>query len=436
MAGRSDLAILGGRPVLEKAPPFVWPPVRPADAEIVADMVLRGELSYYGREGQVRELEDRFRDYLGVRHALATSSGTTALHSAYFGLGLRPGDEVLAPTYTFLATVMPLLVANAVPVLVDAEPDTGNLDPVDLEARITERTRAVVVTHMAGNPVDMHRVLDVARRHRLKVIEDCSHAHGAEYDNRKAGTFGDVAVFSLQGKKLVSAGQGGILVTNDQEIFERAVLLGHFNVRSMQDVHSPAYRDYAFTGLGLNYRMHALAAALAVTQMDRLEEYIAGRRHNMGLLSERLEKTPGIVPPTMGRLVTRHVYYGYRPLYRAADLGDLPIDVYVDAVRAEGVPLERYVSSPPLHLLPIFGAQEPPLITHGVPEQFAVGGQRRSYRPGDLPVSEGYADVTLSLPTYTEPDDGLMEAFGEAFRKVADHADDLHALACEDRDDR
>src|SRR5258708_1290783 len=214
MADRSDLALLGGKPVLRQHPSYTWPPITPQDAQLVADMVLRGELSYYGREGHARELEDKFAAYLGVQHCLATSSGTAALHSAFFGLGLEPGDEVVAPTYTFLATVMPLFVANGIPVLVDAERTTGNLDPAQLEQHVTDRTRAIVVTHLWGNPVDMLAVMDVARRHRLAVVEDCSHAHGARCNGRPVGTFGDVSVFSLQGKKLVAAGQGGLLVTN------------------------------------------------------------------------------------------------------------------------------------------------------------------------------------------------------------------------------
>lgn len=423
MSGRSELALLGGEPVLE-APPFVWPPVREEDARALAEMALRGELSYYGREGKTRELEEKFIAYLGVQRALATSSGTTALHSAFFGLGLRPGDEVLVPTYTFFATVMPLFVANAVPVLVDAESETGNLDPADLERHITERTRAIVVTHVWGNPVDMAAVLDVARRHRLRVVEDCSHAHGARCNGQLVGTFGDVAVFSLQGKKLVAAGQGGMLVTNDQEIFERAVLLGHFNVRAFEDVHSPRHRPYAYAGLGLNYRMHPLAAAIANGQMDRLEEYLAGRRHNLEGLSADLGKISGVQPPVLGPHVSRHAYYTYKPTYRADELGGLPIDVYVAALRAEGVPVDRY-DNQPLHLLPIFGEQAPPLLTHGVPEDFVRGGKRRTYRRGDLPQSERYASVLLSLPAYTFPVDDVMDGIAEAFGKVADHADEL-----------
>jgi perosamine synthetase len=425
--GTSELALLGGEPALREAPTFVWPPVTADDARLLAEMAVRGELSYYGREGHVRELEDKFASYLGVEHCLATSSGTTALHSAYFGLGLEPGDEVLAPTYTFFATVMPLFVVNAIPVLVDAEERTGNLDPAQLERHLTDRTRAIVVTHVWGNPVDMAAVMRFARRHGLKVVEDCSHAHGATCDGRMVGTFGDVAVFSLQGKKLVAAGQGGMLATGDPEVFERAVLLGHFNVRAYEEARSERYRRHAYTGLGLNYRMHPLAAAIASRQMDRLEGYIAGRRQNLEHLSEGLSTVPGIEPPVVGGHVTRHVYYGYKPRYRPDETGGLPIEAYVAALRAEGVPIERY-DTPPLHQLPVFGDEvPPPLRSHGVPESFARGGRRRRYAGGDLPGSERYAATLLSMPTYTEPCHESIDGIVRAFQKVGAHLDELHA---------
>ncbi|MEV0135511.1 DegT/DnrJ/EryC1/StrS family aminotransferase [Dactylosporangium sp. NPDC050688] len=425
MSTGHDLALLGGTPVAGAAPAWTWPPIDQDDARVLGEMALRGELSYYGREGCVRDLEDRFAEYIGVPHALATTSGTTALHSAYFGLGLGPGDEVLAPTYTFLATVMPLFVVNTVPVLVDADPHTGNIDPADIERHITARTRAIVVTHVWGNPVDMPAVMDIADRHGLRVIEDCSHAHGAKCAGRKVGSFGDVAVFSLQGKKLVAAGQGGLMLTRHREVFERAVLLGHFKVRAEQQVHSPAYRPYVETGFGLNYRMHPLAGAIALRQFDRLEEYIAGRRHNFDYLTAELADLPGVRPPAAGAHVDRQVYYSYKPRYRPEELDGLPVDVFVAALRAEGVPVERY-RAVPLHQERIFQDPSPPLLSHGDPQRFAGGADRRVYRTGDLPQSEAYAADLLSLPAYTEPDRALMDRFAAGFRKVSRQYRALH----------
>ena len=246
----AQLALLGGPRIVTEPTGFVWPPIDAGDVVAVSALLARGEISYYGREGVVAELEDAFAAYHGVTHALTCSSGTAALHSAYFALGLEPGDEVIAPTFTFLSTVMPLFTLNAVPVLVDSEPYSGNIDPAAIEAAVTERTRAIVVVHLNGHPCDMAPIMAVARRRGLRVVEDCSHAHGAAYGNTLVGRFGDIAVWSLQGSKLVAAGQGGILLTDDTTLFERAVLFGHFRNRSFEDVHSAEYRPFATTATG------------------------------------------------------------------------------------------------------------------------------------------------------------------------------------------
>ncbi|MEK8174688.1 aminotransferase class I/II-fold pyridoxal phosphate-dependent enzyme [Streptomyces sp. M19] len=182
----SELALFGGEPALREPVTMTWPLISDADVARVADAARRGEISYDASEGLVAELEAAFEARLGRPYALATSSGTAALHSAFFGLGLGRGDEVLAPTYTYLATVMPIVACNATPVLVDAEPDTGNIDLDDAERHVTARTRAMVVTHLSGHPVDMERATRFARRHDLKVVEDCSQAHGAASAGRRS----------------------------------------------------------------------------------------------------------------------------------------------------------------------------------------------------------------------------------------------------------
>jgi perosamine synthetase len=417
------LAVHGGVPTVHSAPPYVWPRVTPGDAQEIAEMAMRGEVSYYGREGYAERLEDQFKARIGRTHALATSSGTAALHSAFFALGLGPGDEVLAPAYTFFATVMPLFVVNAVPVLVDVDPLTGNVDLAKIESEITPRTRAIVVVHLWGNPVDMDAVMRIASDRGLKVVEDCSHAHGASCNGKPAGSFGDVAVFSLQGKKAVSAGQGGILCTDSREIFERAVLLGHFNVRAMQDVTSDTYRRYTYTGMGLNYRIHPFAAAMAVRHMDRLEQVVAARNLNFSFLSSQLEGIPGIIVPPVDAPGGRHAYYSYKLIYRSDQLGGLRIERFTEAVQAEGVPLVRY-DPPPLHLLDVFGDGVPPFLSHG-PDRTCAPSNRRTYCLGDRPGAERYADELMSLPAYCDDVRDSMKLFAAAIERVARHADVL-----------
>lgn len=424
---RQTLALLGGTPVLPEFPPRVWPVITRDDIEKLTRFLQTGELSFTGREGVIRELEEQFRSYLGSSYALSCSSGTAALHSAYFGLSVGPGDEVLVPAYTYFATVMPLFACNAVPVLVDADPETGNLDPEDLVRHVTSRTVAVAVTHNFGVPVEMRPVLDFAKAHGLKVLEDCSHAHGAMCDGRKVGTFGDVAVFSMQSKKLVPAGEGGMLVTSDREVYERATLLGHPRDRSHQEVVSEKYRQFAETGFGLKYRIHPFAAALASLQFERLEAYIAARCANADYLSRKIEGIPGIHPPVLKDHVTRAVFYTYQPIYHARELGDLPIDVFVEALRAEGVPIDRPAAGP-LHLERIFQVEDPGIHTYR-----PFGGRRLVYRPGDFPHSEQYSRTCLRLPAYTDPMYASFDLFAEALHKVTSQLGALQDYARSDQ---
>lgn len=390
------------------------------DVDRATLMLGRGEVSYSGREGAVRQLEDAFCARFGFRYALASSSGTAALHSAFFGIGLSAGDEIIAPSYTFLSTVMPAFVCNAVPILADSDPETGNIDPGDIERRITRRTKAIVVTHLAGHPVDIEPIVAIARSRGLALVEDCAQAHGATAGGRNVGSFGDVAIFSFERKKLVVGGEGGVLVTDNQEIYERATLLGHFRERSQEEVVSERYRDYASTGFGLNYRMHPISAQLAAGQLARLDAFLDARHENLTRLSESLDGTPGIQPPVTQRHVTRHAHYGYLPLYDASALGGLDIDTYVAAVRAEGVPLER-PRGLPLHMEAVFQREERALLT-------CPNVQRRTYRNGDFPVSEAYCARVLRLPPYTDRSiQPWFQGFAEAFAKVARYAEELSA---------
>lgn len=406
------IALFGGPPAVTEPADFVWPPITDRDVRAVTSLVERGEISYYGREGEVEALEAAFGAYVGLPFTLACSSGTAALHSAFFGLGLAAGDEVIAPTFTFLSTVMPLFVVNATPVLVDCEADTGNVDPGVIEEAITPRTRALVVVHINGHPCDMERIVEICRRHDLRLVEDCSHAHGARYADAMVGGFGDVSVFSLQGAKLTAAGQGGVLLTADREIFERAVLLGHFRNRAFDDVTSEEYRPFATTGYGLNYRMHPLAAALARRQLEDLDAYIDGRNANLGALSAGLAGIPGVEPPAMKPYATRHPYFNYKPLYDAEGMDGLDRRLFVQALRAEGAPVQDSTSLP-LHREHLFQVRDDRSRTYG------RDPHRRVYADGELPNAEAYAERALRIPPYTDPRPRLMAQIVDAFEKVS-----------------
>jgi dTDP-4-amino-4,6-dideoxygalactose transaminase len=406
-----SLAVHGGTPVIEPAHRFVWPRVSAADRASVTALLGRGELSYYGREGVLTQLEDLWSARLGGRRTLGLSSGTAALHSAFFALGAGPGDEVLCPTNTFLATVMPLVQLGAVPVLCDAEEETGTIDPASVAAAVTPRTVGIVVTHLWGHPCEMASIMDIARRHGLWVVEDCSHAHGATYRGREVGSLGDAAAFSFQAAKIVYAGQGGLLASAEAEVHERACLLGHFRVRSEQDVRGPLKR-YAGTGLGLNYRMHPFAAALALQSSRDMDARIASRADLLGRLAEGLAAIPGLAPPTTRPDCDRGAYYGFK-LRLSGRWLDAGADVVAEALAAEGLDVHP-PGSRPLHLLPFFQDGAVPVRRHGAPTLLP------EYKAGDFPVAEELWRTSLSLPTFTFPDEGrLVDLYCEAFRKVA-----------------
>src|SRR5262245_30793900 len=251
-------AILGGPKsvTLDQTEALKWPLLTNEDEEAVLRVLRDGDLSLHP---VTRELEADYRSYFGARYALAHCNGTAALLAAFFALDLQPGDEVLVPSATFWASVVPMLWVGAVPVFCESEFDRLGLDPADAETKITSRTRAIVVTHLWGMPAKMTALIALARKHSLRIVEDASHAQGAMWRGRPCGTLGDISVFSLQSSKLAPAGEGGMLLTNDEGLMERALCLG--DIERIRELQTPAYR-FAATSFGIKTRMAHLAAAV------------------------------------------------------------------------------------------------------------------------------------------------------------------------------
>jgi perosamine synthetase len=411
-------AILGGPAAVTSSYEPDWPKISNDEIFAVENLMRQKVLSIYDRSGIIAEFEDAFAAYHGVRYALTHNSGTSALHAAFFAVGIGPGDEVIAPTYTFLATVVPILQCNGIPVLCDMDPETLNIDPQSIQRNITPQTRSIVVTHMWGHPAEMDEICAIARQYNLPLIEDCSHAHGALYREKKVGTIGDIGVFSLEGHKPIIAGEGGMFITNDQNYYERAILLGHFGDRAYQEVHLPHNRKFVDTGFGHKYRMHPLAAAIANVQLPHLDEWNEMRRRNLDYLSDLLRDIPGMDPPITRSHVTRGGYYGYKPVYQPEELDNLPIEIYIEALQAEGVRVKR-PDSRPLHLLPLFQPGKDKLFHHSYPWECAEAVRNVTYQQGDLPVSERIFERLLSLPTFTDPAKEIIEQYAVAFQKVA-----------------
>ncbi len=419
----SKLALLGGTPVIDiPKPHFRWPIIGDREIKAVVDQMKTGIITHYSREGVIGELEDEFAEFQETTYALSTNSGTSAIHSALFGCGIGPGDEVLVPAYSYPACVMPVVALGATPVLVEVDPMTGNIDPRDLEARISPKSKGIVIVHMWGHPCEMDELVSISERYQLFLIEDCAHALGATYKGNKVGTFGDVACFSFQGKKIIPAGEGGMLTTNSQTIYERATMLGQLRFRSKEYVKDNFYKQFYMTGYGFKYQIHVLAAVLARIGLEKLDERIQMRNENLNYLSELLSSILGVTPPVTLSNVTRRVFYAYRPMYKEDEMDNLPMDIYIKALQEEGVDIyQPYL--PPLHMLPAFQLEDDGMFTNG------RSIRKHVYKKGEFPNAERYYNSTFNLPAFSHPDDKpLIEKYAEAFMKIHKHKADLISL--------
>lgn len=414
------LAVRGGEPALSPPITYPWPKITPESRDLVMQQLESGKLSIYDKSGVVGSFEDSFAEFHNRPYALVTSSGTAALHSCYYGLGLGPGDEVLCPTYTFFATATPLFQLGALPVLVDCTP-TGGMDVRMAESLVTPRTRAVVVTHMWGHPCDMDAVISFCRTYHLALIEDCSHAHGASYGGRLVGTFGDAAAWSLQTQKLIAAGEGGIMLTAERAVYDKAQLLGHFNKRAQQEMDplGPFYK-YATTGSGLKYRAHPLGIAFALGQLPYLENWVSTKQESAHRLISIFSLIPGALPLAESTPARRSAYYAL-PI-RLSPPWVACRQQLVTAIQAEGfLDIDIPQATAPLHTLPLFQDPISPVYIYDRPcmrEQFPeADAVARSTIKVSVPAGAG--------PNAGEEDERFLSAFEIVVRKLESNEFDL-----------
>jgi len=228
--------------------------------------------------------EQQFAEYLGVRHAASVCNGTVALHAALLALGVGPGDEVIVPTLTYIASVNAIAYTGASPVFVDSLPDTWQMDPEDVQKKITSKTKAIMAVHLYGHPCQMDKLCSLAKEHGVYLIEDCAEALGSEFNGNKVGTFGDIATFSFFGNKTVTTGEGGMVATNDDTLHDRVV---HFKGQGLAK-----HREYWHDVIGYNYRMTNICAAIGLAQLERVGETIDRKRKIAGLYRELLKDIP------------------------------------------------------------------------------------------------------------------------------------------------
>lgn len=326
----STLAINGGTPV-RTAPFLGWPVFGREEEEALLAALRSG--AWGSIDGTyVKRLEVEFAELQAARHGVACVNGTMALSVALKALGIGPGDEVLVPPYTFIATASAALMIGAIPVFVDVELDTLLIDPTLIDAAVTPRTKAIIPVHHGGSPVDMDGVMAAARRHGLKVVEDAAQAHGAAWRGTPVGAIGDVGTFSFQSSKPINAGEGGMMLTNDDEVDE--LLWSYRNVGRRR-----GGEWYEHVRLGWNLRMTEFQAAVLLEQMKRMPAQQAHRTAAAAYLSERLLEIPGVVPLRVPDGVTAHSWYTYHWRWRGEPDGGLQKLAFAEALRAEGVPV-------------------------------------------------------------------------------------------------
>jgi perosamine synthetase len=424
--GAADLAVLGGpRLVPDGVDESAWPDVDDSDIDAVVSTLRSGKLSWFNNT-EVRALEEAWASYVGVEHCLALNSGTAALHAAVAAVGVGPGDEVIVPALSFLASASCVLHHQAIPVFADVDRTTFTLDPADLERVVTPRTKAIIAVHLHGLPADLDPILAFAERHHLAVIEDAAQAHGATYRGQQVGSIGVIGAFSIMaGKNLPTAGEGGLLTTDDPGLRNRADAVKMFG----ESIGPDNEREYNAHTIGFNYRMGPVLAAMARSQLNRLDRYTKEVQVGAERLAARLTELPGVLPPSVppGRT---HVYHHFRITLDPVAAGlDLPAGVFrqavQDALAAEGLPVSGYQNRP-LPGQTLFQEQ----IGYGKGCPWTCGHARPvRYRPEEFPNTLAVIQQTLLVGTRlcmaSLRDPASVDAYADAFTKVIEQREQL-----------
>lgn len=403
-------AVLGGDPVRTAGFPS-WPRMDALEDRALLD-VLRSGVWYRGNGTKVSEFETAYAQLTGAKHCVAVANGTSALIASLGALEIGPGDEVIVPPYTFIATINAVLMHHALPVLVDTDRETFQIDAKKVEAAITDRTAAIVPVHLGGNAADLDTILAVAGKHKVPVVEDACQSHLAEWRGRKVGTWGSTGCFSFQVSKNLPSGEGGAVLTNDPAVAERTYAF-HNNGRG-RGGSSGLYLG----GRGANLRLTEFQGALLLAQMTRLEEQSRTREQNAGYLTGLLKEIPGISPARMYDGCTRNAYHLYMFRYDPAEFSGLPRGKFLKALNAEGVPCS--------------GGYSPMNQDAGIRETLASKAMRRVFPAAAL---DGWAErnacpenkklcgeaVWFSQPMLLGPKTD-MDEIAAAIRKIGKHA--------------
>lgn len=397
---KEHLAHYGGSKSIEKN--FEWPVFDENEIKAVEEVLRSGKWGSPNCQDKVAEFEREFAAFCGTRYAVSCVNGSVSLRIALIASGIRPGDEVIVPPYTFIATASTVIECNAVPVFVDISPDTCNIDPGKIEAVITPRTKAIVPVHFGGLTCDMEAILAIAEKHGLTVIEDAAHAHGSEYKGRKLGSIGKAGSFSFQSSKNMTSGEGGVVVTNDEEMYKMMSSL-----RNVGRVEGGQWYDHF--NAGCNYRITQMQAVILSEQLKRLDAQTRIRHENGRYLTDLLNGIEGVTPVQGGVGETLNSFHLFIFRYDPSAFGGLSRNEFVDLLNSEGVPSLRGYPFP-LYKQPLF--QEKRFMCYAIPEEV-------DYTQVSCPEAEkicGESVWILQNALLTDKKD--MEDFAAAIRKI------------------
>ncbi len=420
MEANSDLAINGGKPTIPPGTIKKWPPIDAVDRMMVLDS-LNGDVHTFGPN--CKAFQEEFAAWNGNRFAITTNSGTAALHMCVAACGCGAGDEVIVPAYSWSSSATCVLQHNAIPVFVDIDFDTMNIDVSQIDDAITPKTKAIITVHLHGLSVDMGPVIAIARQHGLRVIEDACQAHGAEYKGKKVGTLGDCAAFSFNQNKNLCSGEGGMFVTDDEELLKRAQSLWSFG-----ETRTPLEsRDYHVYAMGWMYRNNDLTAAFGRAQLTKLDNYLTHQITNAKYLTQQLQDVPGLILPEEPQ-DSKHNWYNYVLRFDMAGMGvhynqAIFRDKIVKALSAEGVPnmvWQKFI----LPAMTVFQAKN--AYGGGCPWLCHMA-EAVDYNLNQYPVAQKHCDTHTCLVMALRAPNGLeiMDLIAQGIHKVMDNLDHL-----------
>jgi len=383
------------------------------ESGILSDFIAKDGIFFHGGKN-VRELELRWAEYHDVKHAVSFNSATSGLIAALGAMKIQPGDEVLVIGYSMCISATAPLFYDAIPVFVDIEPDYYCMDPDKIEQHITHRTKAILPVDLFGQSSDMIKINAIAKKHNLYVLSDAAHVPGCKYNSGYAGTFGDIGVYSFNQHKIIHCGEGGIAVTNDDELALRLKLIRNHAEAVVGDM---SYKNLV-NMLGWNFRLGEMEAAIMLEQLKKLPKLLAQRIELANYLTEKISKLEFLTPPAV-RKNSDHVYYLY-PIKYNKDATSISREEYTDNIRASGIPLFKLALgyTKPFYLEPIFENKE--MLRNGYPYKLLPENEQPTYEKGICPVMENFYEKEMIVTAYHYPPlqksdmDDIIKAFTKA----------------------